>query len=183
MRKVSMSMTLAALLLSSAAAYSQKSGFYSQPYKSRNSGSFDKGTNLFSIGIGAPYGWGNYNVAFPPVYLKYEHGIMDEVGIGVIGGIGLGKWNSYRYTAATVGVLGYYHFNKLIPVSKLDVYLGAGGSVVIDSYNDNFSKDRTRFRPLAKVGARYYFTPSIGVYLEGGADAFGPVNGGITFRF
>jgi predicted porin len=87
--------------------------------------------------------------------------------------------------------MAYYHFNKLIPVRNLDVYAGVGVGVrqLTYTYDDDvagdFDDDRTSFdaMPLFKVGARYYFTKTFGVYGEGGYDNMSDVNLGITFRF
>ncbi len=159
-------------------------GFYKQSYKARNNGTFDKGTGIFSIGLGAPYSYYNsYRTTFPPVYAKYEMGIMNEVGIGLVGGMGFGRnrYSDDNYFTTTIGVLGYYHFNKFIPLKKLDVYAGLGIGMDI---NNRTSRD-TEVNPLLllKAGARYYFTNSFGVYIESGYDMLSVANAGVTFRF
>lgn len=187
MKKIALSITALALILgSSVNTFAQKKGFYKQSYKTRNSGSFSKSTGLLSFGIGVPDAYGYYDVGLPPLYVKYEHGIMDEVGIGFLGGIGTSRYkygnDRYNYVETTLGVLGYYHFNKLIPVSKLDVYIGAG--VGVNIWSDNYSNtNHTGPVGLGKVGARYYFSPSFGVYAEGGYDGLSGANAGITLRF
>lgn len=170
--------------------------FYKTPYKSRNNGSFDRSTNLFSLGLGLPsrytytYGNGNGNIAFPTLYVKYEHGLLDELGLG---GYVAATGSRYKYgkyvdrsTYINLAVLAYYHFNKLIPVRNLDVYAGAGVGVRHRIYHDG-SAERTSGKsdPIftGKAGARYYFTPKFGVYGEVGYDGMSDVNLGITFRF
>ena len=106
--------------------------FYNKSYESRNNGTFDKSTNIFSFGLGIPtiYSGGAYSQS-PIFYGKYEHGFLrDEVGLG---GYVAGGWGSYDndidesdFSAFSIGLLGYYHFNKLIPIEKMDVYAGAG---------------------------------------------------------
>lgn len=170
--------------------------FYKTPYKSRNNGTFDRKSSLFSIGLGLPsryaysYGSGNGNIAFPALYLKYEHGIMDEVGIGgyIAASGSRYKYGNYvdRRTYLNVSVLAYYHFNKLIPVKKLDVYAGVGGGVRHRIYHNdahNHTSGETLPVFVGKVGARYYFTPKFGAYGEVGSDGMSDVNVGITFRF
>lgn len=177
--------------------------FYKTPYKSRNSGSFDKRTGLLSLGYGFPnratgdyYFWGGSNrIGFGPAYVKYEHGVADEIGIGGYMAVAASryKYNSNyvdKALAISGGVMGFYHFNKLIPVSKLDVYAGAGIGVrqYTYSYDDDFfgnRDNRTNFsvRPVVKVGARYYVAKSFGFYGEAGYDYMSDVNLGITFRF
>ncbi|WP_158605873.1 outer membrane beta-barrel protein [Taibaiella sp. KBW10] len=188
MKRIVLSMTALALVLSGSvnANAQKKGGFYSQPYKTRNSGSFNKSTSLLSIGIGVPDNYGNYKVSLPPVYVKYEHGITDEIGIGLLGGLGMSNYksggNRYNYLETTIGALGYYHFNKLIPVSKLDVYLGAG--IGLNIRDDNYSNyNNTSVIGLGKAGARYYFNPKFSVYAEAGYDNLSVLNAGITLRF
>lgn len=176
--------------------------FYKTPYKSRNIGSFGKSTNVVTLGYGFPNlsgtgwaGWGSNRVSIGPAYLKYEHGIRDEIGIGgyVAGAASRVKYSGNRYTdrvtAFSMGILGYYHFNKIIPVRNLDVYAGVGIGFRNRSYTydavGNWRNDYTDFNvmPLLKVGARYYFTPFFGVYAESGYDNMSSGNIGISFRF
>lgn len=180
--------------------------FYKTSYKSRNSGSFDRRSSLLSFGFGIPnrsgtgidyWGGNEKRLGIGPGYVKYEHGITDEIGIGgyLAGAASRYKYGpDRRYTdhvfAVSVGAMGYYHFNKLIPVRKLDVYAGAGIGFrnISYSYDDDikaYTDDRSDFdvMPLFKVGARYYFTPMFGVYAEGGYDNMSDVNLGITLRF
>ncbi|GEM_PF-439034 len=159
-------------------------GFYKQSYKARNNGTFDKGTGIFSIGLGAPYIYDNYSrTTFPPVYAKYEMGIMDEVGVGLVGGMGFGRnrYNDDNFFTTTIGVLGYYHFNKFIPLQKLDVYAGLGIGMDINNRNYNGTEVNPLF--LFKAGARYYFTHSFGVYIESGYDMLSVANAGQILRF
>jgi hypothetical protein len=195
------------LLLSTTAQAQNAKGFYRTPYKNRNSGSFDRTSSLLTIGFGFPnrsgadfdyWGGNERRTGIGPGYIKYEHGIIDELGIGgyVAGAAARYKYGPNRtYTdhtfSASVGLMAYYHFNKLIPVRNLDVYAGVGVGVrqLTYTYDDDvagdFDDDRTSFdaMPLFKVGARYYFTKTFGVYGEGGYDNMSDVNLGITFRF
>jgi len=205
MKKVLLFAALAgSIIFSGDQVFAQGKAFYKTPYKSRNSGSFDRSSNLLSFGFGVPNRsgadydyWDDDRVGFGPMYVKYEHGIIDEIGIGVYGALAASRYkygpdNRYKdnVLAIGVGVMGFYHFNKLIPVRKLDVYAGAGiGFRSIGySYDDDFRgdhDDRSDFDPvpLFKVGARYYFTRVFGVYGEGGYDKMSDVNLGITLRF
>jgi hypothetical protein len=206
MKKILLCCTIVGFLglyANEALAQSKGRSFYSTPYKSRNSGSFDRNTSILSLGYGVPNRtaarydfWNDANrVGFGPIYLKYEHGIIDEVGIGIYGAMAAsqhkhGPNNRFRdrTLALSFGAMGYYHFNKLIPVRQLDVYAGAGLGFrhQVYHYDDDFRDDSINdFDPLAlfKVGARYYFTRGFGVYAEGGYDGMSDVNLGITFRF
>ncbi|WP_276369359.1 hypothetical protein [Chryseolinea sp. H1M3-3] len=167
--------------------------FYQKSYDSRNNGTFDKSTMLLSFGLGAPtFHPGRFN-ASPAFYGKFEHGLIrDEVGLG--GYISTG-WGSYKYAgdrdkfnAFSLGVLGYYHFNKLIPLEKMDVYAGAGLAFRRFAYNyddSNFGADYTDSGVIfvVKVGIRYYVVNNFAVYAESGWDDMSSVNFGGTFRF
>ena len=199
---------LIAALGSSAALYAQNGrAFYKTPYKNRNSGSFDRHSGLLSFGIGFPnrsgtgydyWGGDERRLGLGPGYIKYEHGLTDEIGLGGYVAAAASRYKygpDRRYTdrvfSGSLGFMGYYHFNKLIPVRKLDVYAGVGVGIRqrTYSYDDDFSGDDydndTDFdvMPLFKVGARYYFTKMFGVYAEGGYDNMSDVNLGITLRF
>lgn len=172
--------------------------FYNTPYKTRNSGSFHKGQGILTFGLGIPnrgvdgYWYSSSRSGFGPLYVKYEYGIKDEISIG---GYLAGSTSSYKYgnykdraTAISLGAMGYYHFNKLIPVRNLDVYAGAGLAIRSTSYNfdDHHNKNNdshTSFGPVFKAGARYYFTHTFGVYLETGYDRMSDLNIGVALRF
>jgi len=191
-------LVLAGMLSAGALQAQSGKAFYNSPYKTRNSGSFDASYSILSFGLGGPNrpvqddysGWSHSGA--PVVYGKYEHGIMDEIGIGgqlaITGGSYKNRNNSdkIKIFAFHMAVLGYYHFNKLIPVKQLDVYAGAGLGMRIRSssgdtagYNDYSD---TNFTVPVKVGGRYYFTNAFAAYLEAGWDDMSDVNIGVTFR-
>ena len=199
MKKIAL---LSFLLLSAAVGYSQNS-FYNNSYEARNSGSFSQETSLLSFGIGFPnipvngYTFGAFNgntSGFGPIYAKYEHGFLrDEVGLG---GVFANSFGSYKYNSGNnktkifawaAGIMGYYHFNKLIPVEKLDVYAGAG--FILRSrkykYDDGVTSNNTdtNFNFNGVVGARYYFSQAFAAYGELGFDSMSDVNLGVTIRF
>lgn len=165
--------------------------FYNKSYESRNNGSFDKSTMLLSFGLGVPtfYSGGYYNQS-PALYGKFEHGLIrDEVGLGGYVSSGWGSFKSgstkYKFSAFSLGVLGYYHFNKLIPIEKMDVYAGAG--LAFRRYgwnNDNvYNNDVSGVIFVFKLGIRYYVVKNFAVYAETGWDDMSSVNFGGTFRF
>ena len=179
-------------------ASAQSKNFYETPYKERNSGSFSKGTGLFSLGYGIGtfngiVGFGYSTLPIGPIYLKYEKGIMDELSIGgyIAPEYRITKINGNAHSTTLglgIGVLGYYHFNKFIPIEKLDVYAGVGFGIKYqsDSYNNTtIFKNSSKIypRPLVKVGARYYLGDNFAVYLESGYDYSSNLNLGITLRF
>ncbi len=190
--------------------------FYHTPYNSRNSGSYDRSTLLLSFAYGVPnylytgYGVSTYStrhIGIGPVMGKFEFAIRDEVGLGVVLQGAAKKW---RYTAGNTvyednawgmggAFMGYYHFNKLIPVQKLDVYAGVGVDLsyqelhrdaayynyYYDYYGYYYSDAvQTRFnaRPNAVLGVRYYVAPKFAFSAEAGYTTFSSFNLGITFR-
>ena len=153
--------------------------FYQKSYESRNNGTFDKSTSLVSFGLGVP--------AF---YGKYEHGFLrDEVGLGGYISAGWGSWkyagDKYNFSAFSLAVLGYYHFNKMIPIEKMDVYAGAGLGFRRYNADDWFGADYDESGVIfvVKVGIRYYVVNNFAVYAESGWDDKSSVNFGGTFRF
>jgi len=181
----------------SAGALQAQSGraFYNSPYKTRNSGSYSASASLLSFGLGAPnkpvesYAGLNRSAA-PVLYAKYEHGIIDEVGIGgqfalTGGSYKYGNNNKIKIFAVHFGVLGYYHFNKLIPVKQLDVWAGAGLGIrsrTASGDTNNYDYSDTNITVPVKVGGRYFFTDNFGAYLEVGWDDMSDANIGVTFR-
>lgn len=186
------------LAVCSAAIAQQGKAFYNVPYKTRNSGSFSKTASLLTLSYGFPNesvsGYshkGSNRFGFGPVYAKYEHGIIDEVGIGgqlALAGVRYDYNNNQTERVKTFhfAVLGYYHFNKLIPVKELDVYAGTGlafrsrSVTYSDDVYDNYSGSDVDL--TVKVGARYYVKDNFAFYGEGGFDGMSDINLGVTFR-
>ena len=186
------------VLVCSGAIAQQGKAFYNTPYKTRNSGSFSKTASLLTFSYGFPnesvQGYshkGHNSIGFGPVYAKYEHGIIDEIGIGgqiALAGTAYDYNNDQteRVKAFHFAMLGYYHFNKLIPVKQLDVYAGTGlafrsrSVTYSDDFYDNYSG--TDVNLTVKVGARYYAKNNFAFYGEGGFDGMSDVNLGVTFR-
>jgi hypothetical protein len=165
--------------------------FYQKSYESRNNGTFDKSTSIVSFGLGVPafYSGGGFNQS-PAFYGKYEHGFLrDEVGLGGYISTGWGSWRAggekYNFSAFSLAVLGYYHFNKLIPIEKMDVYAGAGLGFRRYNADDWFGGDYDESGVIfvVKVGIRYYVVNNFAVYAESGWDDMSSVNFGGSFRF
>ncbi|MEO7988864.1 MAG: hypothetical protein ABI663_04940 [Chryseolinea sp.] len=183
------------LLICGSVAYSQNSkSFYKSSYETRNSGSWDKESMILSFGLGFPnvaVGYGGLN-GFPPIYAKFEHGFLrDEVGLGGYISTGFGSFKytgneKTNFTAFSVGFLGYYHFNKLIPIEKMDVYAGAGLGFRNVSYSsdDIYFDDSNDFQVTGqiKVGIRYYVKPALAFYAESGYDGMSSINLGVTLK-
>lgn len=218
---VYISLFFCSLFSYTANAQSSSKEFYRTPYNSRNSGSYGKGNHLLSLGYGVPnwlytgYGLGNSivygrtrHVGVGPLMLKYEFPIRDEVGVGVILQGAFKNWRydsgsrTYRDKAWGTGAafMGYYHFNKLIPVAKLDVYAGLGINFTYQSltrdrayydyyynyYGYTYYESQTQsdfyVRPCGVVGVRYYVAPKFAFSAEAGYTTFSSLNLGVTFK-
>ena len=197
MKKIFFLAFITGTLLSHAIFAQVDKSFYRSPYESRNIGSFNKSTGLLSFGIGFPNvpspSYGTNRINLGPLYVKYEHGFLrDDVGLGGHFAVSHSTFKNTGYkdnvTAVSLAIMGYYHFNKLIPVRNLDVYVCSGLSFrnVTYNYDDNSPiqpSDDANVYLVMKAGARYYFMDTFGVYAEGGFDQMSSVNLGVTFRF
>lgn len=189
---------IVSIMVCGVAIAQQGKAFYNTPYKSRNSGSYSKSASLLTFSYGFPNesvkGYnhkGHGSIGFGPVYAKYEHGIIDEIGIGGQLAHAAVRYDynndqTERVNTFHFAVLGYYHFNKLIPVKQLDVYAGTGPSfrsrkvIYSDEFYDNYSG--TDVNLAVKVGARYYLKNNFAFYGEGGYDGMSDINLGVTLR-
>jgi len=175
-----------------------KSAFYSTPYRQRNSGSYGKNFFQLSVSYGFPnhlywngyYGSGFYGngIGLGPLMLRAEKAVHDEIGVMVFGQVATKTWKNGGYKENAFGVafgaMGVYHFNKLIPVRKLDVYAAVGAEVDHHTLSDNYyayDYSGTDFDFCGVVGARYLFSKSFSVFAEGGTTGYSYTNAGITF--
>jgi len=180
------------------AAKTASSGFYATPYASRNIGSFDKQTHLVSLTYGFPntldyadFLFGGSSSGIGPVNLRYEFAVRDEVSVGLAVGGAFKKWDfgggvETKVTGISASPLGFYHFNKLIPVKQLDVYAGVGANVnyIAYKYNDDLVDDDNEIEvyPTALVGARYYFADNFSGLVEIGGSSFSIIKIGLSVR-
>jgi hypothetical protein len=190
-------------------AQESQANFYDQPYKERNNGTFNKGTQIFALGygLGNTSGTGYLNINLNekishtnvgPVYLKYEYGLAEAIGLGVYGCYAYAKdrmnhANPKDYTthAISFGINGFYHFNKVVHVENLDLYAGLGlgfKSLSIRSQLSDGSgtpdklKDNTGVFSL-RLGARYYIVSGFGAYFEFGPDKMSALNVGLSYKW
>ncbi len=169
-----------------------------------SNGAFQKGTTAANLGIGLIH-FGSYSGLLfsgsgysrtPLINLSIEHGIIDNVGPGVIsvGGIvGFRRasfdyanaFGSYGYkwssTDIFVGARGIYHY-ALSSNPKLDTYGGLTVGVRLSNYSWKYDDSYPEsLRSAASntytnafsglfVGARYNFSDNLGVFGEFGYD-------------
>jgi hypothetical protein len=152
---------------------------------------FTKGSGVIHAGLGlVPYG-GYYN-NFPLAFLgSYDHGIVDDLGIGNlgIGGMfGITPDNNtflgddYNFTRISILARGTYHFH-FVGSEVFDFYAGvvAGARFYVSDNgytgNDYFPLDAGPF-----AGINYWFSPSFGVWSEVGYGVAW-LRGGLSFGF
>jgi hypothetical protein len=154
------------------------------------SAQFVKGDNLLNIGIGV----NSYYSGGIPLGASYEYGITDDISVG--GGI---DYLSYRYnfgsirygfSALYLGARGSYHFNNLIKhnVEELDLYAGVILGYRSFSWKDDFDgtiNDTYGSGVFLGIhaGARYFFKPNLGAFLELGAGGSSNARLGVALKF
>lgn len=167
---------------------------------------FSKGTGVLStgLGIGDRLVKNNYSTVFPPVFLSYEHGILDPIWLGQIGIGGVvstsaasyrDRWfqsSGYNYTFITMGFRAAYHvdFFELTGQSffkDFDIYAGlyAGYTMTLSSAVGGYTGTAplaSTFGPEAFVGVRYYFMPATAVMLEASPIGINFLKAGFSFR-
>lgn len=152
---------------------------------------FKKADGMVNLGIGLN-AIGGYNMVVPPLSASYEYGILDNVFSNGNGSIGIGAYIGYASYKNKAYDLSSNHFVVGPRVAlhygfmnKLDTYIGLMLGYRSVSYGDSFKNEykleSSGFAINANVGARYFFTPSIGGFLEVGYGVSN-INLGVTFR-
>jgi len=161
---------------------------------------FDKGTKVLNLGIGLG---GNYYSSWsgsshtPLLAAAFDvsvmEGVLDKGSIGIGGYVGY-QSAKYDYTGGygwkqsnlLIGPRGTFHYPF---IDKLDTYAGLllGYHIVSWKYTGNWGgitqdsgSNAVYFSGF--VGARYYFTPNIGAYIELGSGSLGLANLGIAIK-
>ncbi|NOS55025.1 MAG: hypothetical protein HOP37_02075, partial [Cyclobacteriaceae bacterium] len=95
---------------------------------------------------------------------------------------GFGTIPNNSFASFSFGIVGYYHFNKLIPIEKMDVYAGAGVGFRSVSFDKSINSNQSDAILIARVGIRYYVKPKLAVYAETGHDGMSTINLGVTLK-
>jgi hypothetical protein len=152
---------------------------------------YAQGDKLLNLGIGV----NSYYSGGIPFSASFEYGITDEISVGA--GFDYLNYNynfsgtKYGFSAIYIGGRGSYHFNKLfnLAVEELDLYGGASLGFRSFTWKDNYNNStlgNTYGNGVyvgIHIGARYYFAPSIGAFLEVGAGGSSNAKLGVAFRF
>jgi hypothetical protein len=147
------------------------------------------------VGVGLGFGHTYAGIAGIGVGANMEYSIMEEIGVG--GYIGFSRVRyGYGYAASSydydynffdIGVRGSFHFRNLLRLrnKQFDPYAGVYAGYLASSYSGTspYYADpyRSRVRPGAFVGARYYFKDRLAVYGEFGYNVW-LLNVGLTFK-
>lgn len=165
---------------------------------------YEAGNLLVSAGVSfGLIGYGFYSGAsgFLPLTANVEYSINDKFAVGGYVGYYSRSYTYYgsdkaRYSALSVGARGTFHATGVlndaldanINPEKVDLY----ASVLLGfetykakydgtSFNGTYGNgNRVVFGPT--LGIRYFITPNIGVYFEGGRGAFGYGTLGVSFK-
>jgi len=160
---------------------------YGQVYK--------KGTNMINIGIGPGLAGIYGTMDIPSISAGLQLGVHEKLSVGGIIGYSastydyghyLGQDYEWTYTYIFIGARGEYHFVD-VDVDDLDLYAGLtlGYNIVSVSEPSGFSGFYTAESSYLlygfHAGGRYYFSQSIGAFLELGYGV-GYIVVGITFK-
>lgn len=139
-----------------------------------------QGNNFIDAGVG--FSTGLSNIALPPIEVSYEHifvtfGVNDQwgVGAGAFGGVFSQKFSGNNMLGGCVCAQGNMHFS---PLAKLDIYAGLNIGYVMASSSGVSAGAMT---VGGQLGARYFFTDSVGAFLQIGG--VGTINLGVSFKF
>ena len=159
--------------------------------------SFQNGTTAANIGVGIGTALGGLGKARPAISASIDKGMWDVGGPGVISLGGYVGNTGYKYTSGSytakwnyivVGVRGAYHYNGFTDVPNLDLYGGAMLGYNIVNYSstgddsDALNSYGSGIGFSGFLGARWFFTESIGAYAELGYGV-SVLNAGVTFKF
>lgn len=166
---------------------------------------FEEGKSQISVGYGLGNTTQSYMSAYDkasypelqfsslgPVFFKYEFGISEKVGFGLnVAYAEAGIDYSYGVEKASIkwwNTSFNARFNRHFGSNdKFDPYMGLGIGYKIGNWKlegGNDTEERKAFIPLgfeATVGARYMFTPNIGLFSEVGL-AKGIIQAGLNIK-
>ncbi len=152
---------------------------------------YKKGDNLLNLGIGV----NSYYGGGIPIGISFEHGFSAKISFGA--SLDYFSYNygtiygtDYRFKAIYFGARGSYHFSELLNLREEKVDLYGGLSLGFRSFSwdgQAYSNvDNTYGNGLflgVHAGARYYFSPGFGAFLELGALGSSNARVGITLKF
>jgi len=141
-----------------------------------------RGTSQLNLGVGL-------SDSGIPVYIGFDHSVLTDVTLG--GELSYRayneNWQNNYYNHNIIGISGNanYHFNTLLGISnRWDFYAGGNLGFYVWTSPDGYTGNHSSSLGLgAQVGARYYFSNSLGINIEfGGGNAFNGGKLGLSFR-
>ncbi|MDL2238685.1 hypothetical protein LJC25_02955 [Bacteroidales bacterium OttesenSCG-928-K03] len=159
---------------------------------------FTVGTSNLNIGFNLP----SYskNLISPPISVSYDYGIVDfgknagSIGIGGYIGYSISREKYYIsgtefidfYNHLYIGPRVSYHFNGIPNVPQLDLYSHLLIGVLIDIERHLHSRNvytESYFAADFKIGGKYWFKDTFGVFLEIGWGSISALELGVSFKF
>ena len=152
---------------------------------------FEKGSSSLNLGVGlGSLWWGTgftSSIGVNPT-ASYEYGITDQISIGgtvsyssAKSDLGGGEGEATKFSATLIGARGSYHFATS---EKFDPYVGIVlGYVVVSVSNSDIIVKGSTVGYGGHVGARYFFSPNIGVHAELGYSSLSFLTAGVSFKF
>ncbi len=147
----------------------------------------------------------NNQTGFAPVFGRLEYGVGSNVTVGAMfcydvfysnfykiylaNGNEYKRYNTDRVRLLSGGLAAYYHFARLIPVKKLDVFAGLGFSLNNVHHSAMPQGDSTAnitdhtVSPMLKLGARYYLSKKGSFFADAGYDRKALFSLGFSCRF
>lgn len=151
-----------------------------------NAQSFEEGTKVVQLGAG--FG-GNLGTPFG---VGFEYGVSDKIGVGAYVGYSSYDLIGFKYTSILVGAKGNYHFftddkfdaygGLMLGYNSVKVESGTGIGTGLGIFNFAPAVEASAVFFGGQLGARYYFTDSIGAFAELGYG-LAYLNAGIAFKF
>jgi hypothetical protein len=152
----------------------------------------------FSLGytdVGAVVGLGGIGGASASFGGRFEHAFkaLPDMGNGILGiqaAFDYYSWGSsftgysWSYKYIPIGVTANYHFKLDEPKIDPFVGVGLGYNIISCSVTGSFSGDcgySSGIYVIARIGARYFFTPTMALYGDAGAGG-ATLNVGLTFK-
>lgn len=176
---------------------------------SAQNNAYNIGDKTASLGLSLGYyGYGflgSRTIGFPPITLTGEYGFHEYVSAGAYLGFaswkydysGFGFSDSYKWSFVSAGARATFHYLPLlnenleldIDEEKFDFYLSVIAGLEFQNYKSDddivgvdYSNDvDLAFGPFA--GFKYMVTEQLGVFVEGGWNAFGFFTFGGSLRF
>jgi hypothetical protein len=175
---------------------------FAQPMQKKNFIGFAPGIAEKKVFLNAGIGLGLGNVVMPPISASLDFNLPIKIPLTLGALAGFKTWDGYYILKSddnkvtvldvSLGLRGMVHFNFL---KNLDVYAGGMLGYTIRSkiaaigFLEDASQDvldyifKSGLLFGVDAGARYFFTPFLGAYLEVGFSSLKIASAGVTLKF